>query len=233
MKGKVITIEGGDRVGKHTQSILLTDYLLSKGINTKQISFPNYGSIQAMPVENYLAGNFPDISSIEASMLYAFDRSITCREEKIKEFIEDGGWVVFDRYVPSNMMYQTAREVPDENLDLSKPLPYDSKLVEDINYLEYFILGLPKPDAIFYLNLDRKINDVLLKKDLGTDGGDIHEKNHTLLDKAANIGLQLAQKYNWNIIQCNNPRSSSILNPQAIHLNITKIVDTMIDRGDS
>ena len=42
MNGKVITIEGGDRVGKHTQSVLLSQYLYSIGIDTITLSFPNY-----------------------------------------------------------------------------------------------------------------------------------------------------------------------------------------------
>lgn len=203
MNGKVITIEGGDRVGKHTQSILLSQYLYSIGIDTITLSFPNYGSKQASPVERYLAGDFLNANGMEASLLYAFDRSITCREQNIKKFIEDGGWVIFDRFTPSNQMYQCARDLPEE-IDLNKPLPINWKMAEDVETLEYDILGLPKPDHIIFLALSRENNDILLKKDLGENGGDIHENNHSLLDRAAAVGMELAKKYHWEIINCDS-----------------------------
>lgn len=228
MKGKVITIEGGDRVGKHTQSILLSQYLCSIGIDTITLSFPNYGTKQASPVENYLAGEILNANGMEASLLYAFDRSITCREANIKKLIDDGIWVIFDRFTPSNQMYQCARELPD-NVDLNKSLPINWKMADDIEKLEYDILGLPKPDHIIFLALSRKNNDILLEKDLGKDGGDIHENDHNLLDRAAAVGFELAKKYHWETIHCDS-EDGGIQSIDVIHNMIRDLLSTDIEK---
>jgi hypothetical protein len=118
--------------------------------------------------------------------------------------------------------------VANVDQDLSKPIYYNKGIINDISQLEYGMLGIPKPTTIFYLNLDRSLNDILLQKDLGKDGGDIHEKNHTLLDKAANIGLQLAEERGWNIIECGNDDNTAILKPEVIHAKIAAIADELI-----
>lgn len=232
MKGKIITIEGGDRVGKFTQSTLLSQYLSNIGIETKWHSFPSYGRKQASPVESYLAGEFLNITGMEASLLFALDRSITCRERDIKQFVENGGWVVFDRYTPSNQMYQCARDLPD-TINLNSSLPINWKMVEDIETLEYNILGLPRPDHIIYLALSRENNDILLNKDIGEDGGDVHEKNHFLLDKAAVVGMELAKKYHWEIIDCNS-EEGGIKSIKSIHEMIKGLlINDIAERGDN
>lgn len=225
MRGKIISIEGGDRVGKHTQSLLLEQWLKDQGLNVKQFSFPNYGTKQSQPVENYLAGIYGELDPMEASILYAFDRSVTLREEKINTFLENGGYVVFDRYVQSNMMYQTARHISDD-INLKNMDTYDNTFIEKISQLEFDILGLPKPDIIIYLDLDRKLNDNLLDKDLGKDGGDIHEKNHNLLDKASVVGSLIAKNYGWKQIPCND--DNGILSIDEIHKKIIEVIKVRI-----
>lgn len=225
MRGKIISIEGGDRVGKHTQSLLLQQWLIDQDIEAKQFSFPNYGTDQSQPVENYLAGKFGKLDPMEASVLYAFDRSVTLREEKINLFLDNGGWVVFDRYVQSNMMYQTARHLPDD-IDLTTIDTYDNTFIEKLSQLEFDILGLPKPDMIIYLDLDRKFNDILLNKDLGKNGGDIHERDHGLLDKASIVGSLIARDYGWNRIICND--ENGIFSIEDIHKNIIKEVEPLL-----
>ena len=81
MRGKIICIEGNDRVGKHTQALMLEKYIQNIGYDVQTVSFPNYGTIQAKPAEMYLAGSFPMLGPMEASMLYAFDRSVTFKEK--------------------------------------------------------------------------------------------------------------------------------------------------------
>lgn len=224
MRGKIISIEGGDRVGKHTQSLLLQQWLIDQGLEAKQFSFPNYGKIQTQPVESYLAGKFGNLDPMESSILYAFDRSVTLREEKIDLFLNNGGWIVFDRYVQSNMMYQTARTIPDD-VDPNTIDSYDDSFIKKLSTLEFDILGLPQPDMIIYLDLDRKFNDLLLDKDLGKGGGDIHERNHSLLDKASIVGSLVARDYGWNRIICND--ENGIFSIQTIHNEIVKNVEKL------
>lgn len=204
MKGKIICIEGNDRVGKHTQSILLSNYIQSLGYSVKCLSFPNYGTPQAKPVESYLAGSFPMLGPLEASILYAFDRSVTMKELEIKSFLKDGGVIVMDRYTPSNIIYQIARSFKDgEEINISSEKVFN--LAYKIEHLEYNILGLPRPDAIVYLKLDREMNKRLLENDTEIKGNnlkDLHESDELLLDRVAEVGIKIARLSDWSIVEC-------------------------------
>ena len=80
--GKLIVIEGScDGVGKSTQYRMLMDRLINdkKEVITTH-HFPSYGTYQGRPVEEYLKGNYGEISSLSpyfVNSLYAQDRAIT------------------------------------------------------------------------------------------------------------------------------------------------------------
>lgn len=228
MKGKVICIEGNDRVGKHTQSLLLTEYIRKNGYNVKTISFPNYGTPQAKPVESYLTGEFPTLEPMEASILFALDRSVTFREMGIKSFLKDGGILVLDRYTPSNIIYQTARLFDqDEKIDISANKAFEFN--SNIDNLEYHFLDLPQPDAVIYLNLDRDIHRQLIEKTDEIKGvqNDIHESDEKLLDHVSIVGIQIAQAFNWSIVECYDEKNHSLFSKEEIH---QKIVNEISDK---
>lgn len=224
MKGKIICIDGsGDRIGKHTQATMLTDYINSLGVPAKCISFPNYGTPQAKPVEMYLAGEFPRLGPIEASMLYAFDRSVTLRQEKAVEFVNNGGCLILDRYVSSNAIYQIASSLKEgEEVSIGNSNNYF--LSFKIEQLEYQIVGLPRPNITIYLDMDRGMNKTLLDEDTEKSGKDILESNEKLLDRVNIIGKQLANLCNWSIIKCNDDQR--VFSKEEIH---EKIKDTIAD----
>lgn len=226
MEGMIITIEGsGDRVGKHTQATLLANHIMEKysDIPVKTLSFPMYGTPQAKPVEMYLSGEL-NLNPIEASALFAIDRSVTYRELKLEEFLKTGGIAIFDRYTESNIIYQVAR-------DLNKRMEYvlnirSYNLIHKLLKLENDYLGVPKSDKVIYLNLDPEFNKVLMKKDLGNDGGDIHEKDELLLDTVWYVGNTLAASNYWDMIQCND--DTRMFSIEEIHEKIVNVVDPMI-----
>lgn len=72
-----IVIEGNDGSGKATQSQLLLETMLEKGIDARKLSFPNYQSDSSALVKGYLAGRYgkrDDISPYAAASFYAADR---------------------------------------------------------------------------------------------------------------------------------------------------------------
>lgn len=224
MNGKIICIEGNDRVGKHTQALLLTEYIRDYGYNVKTVSFPNYGTAQAQPVESYLAGSFPMLGPLEASMLYAFDRSVTFRELHLKSFLKDGGVLVLDRYTPSNIIYQVARSMKDsEELNVASTKAWN--LAYKIEQLEYNVLELPRPDAVVYLSLNRSINKKLMEtaeEIKGNNKKDFHESDEQLLDRVSEIGLQFAKKCSWHVVECYNHDTKEIYPKEVILTNILK-----------
>ena len=115
MKGKLIVLEAGDASGKATQASLLLSALKQKFPKTILVSFPRYESESSFLVRKYLSGDLgsmDDITAKQAALFYAMDRFASYRMEW-KEFYENGGNVILDRYVPSNMVHQAARMMED------------------------------------------------------------------------------------------------------------------------
>lgn len=192
----IIDIEGTDGAGKKTQTDILFNFLIEQGYKVKKISFPNYDSESSALVKMYLRGEFGesanDINGYQASALYAVDRFATM--SKIN--VDDYDFVLFDRYVPSNMIHQSTR-INDER-ELNEFLEW----VEDFEYAK---LGLPKPDKILFLNVPTEISMRLARSRDELKNGeqkDIHEKDDTHLINAYQKANYVAKKFDWIIIDC-------------------------------
>lgn len=205
--GKIIEIEGTDGSGKETQANLLAERLNSVGIDAIVVSFPHYTSTSSLPVREFLngyLGDRNDLSPMEISLLYAFDRSVTFRNLKLNELLENGTWIILDRYVGSNMIHNT---IDLDNKDLLEN-------ITKIKTLEYYILGLPKPDRVFYLYVPRDISRVLieergLKKD-------INESDEEYMTKVSNNGKLIANILHWTVIDCHNEDDQYSLKPKQV-----------------
>ena len=192
----IIAIEGTDGCGKKTQTDLLCDFLTKKGYKVKKISFPNYDSNTSSLVKMYLGGEFGEdvnaVNAYQASTFYAVDRLGTM----LNVDVEDYDFVVFDRYVPSNMIHQSTR-IKDLN-----------ELDEFLNWLEDFEYGklkLPKPDKILFLDVPIEISMKLARQRAELKNGqsqDIQEKDDNHLIQAYNRGKYVAQKFDWLVIDC-------------------------------
>lgn len=184
---KLITIEGLDGSGKAT----LTNYMLENMEGTKKIDFPRYDKDTGMLVKRYLNGEFENISPFQAIILYAVDRMISVLEEK---WNKHKGIVISDRYTTSNLVFQTARLCKNKQLeDFAKEFNH---IVDLIEYLEYEVCKLPKPDIVFFLDVPPK------KTELKTAEKDMHEKDIELQQKAREVALALADQKKWIVLNC-------------------------------
>ena len=170
--GKLIVLEGLDGSGKATQSRLLTAALEREGRRVRRISFPDYESNASWPVRMYLGGEFgpkpEDVNAYAASVLYAVDRFASYRKDW-GEFYRDGGILIADRYTTSNAVHQCSK-LPREEWDGYLDWLFD---------LEYRKIGIPAPDAVFYLEVDPAVSQRLLSGRYQGDEGkkDIHERD--------------------------------------------------------
>ncbi len=142
-KGKIFVIEGPDGSGKKTQATLLKEYLVSRGIQTELISFPQYGKKSAGPVEEYLNGTYGDAKDLNpyaSAVIFAIDRFDA--SYKIRSLLENGTIVILDRYTDSNAAHQGGKF---QDLDKRE------KFLEWLYTLEYTIFDLPKPDQTIIL----------------------------------------------------------------------------------
>lgn len=208
----LINIEGTDGCGKKTQVDLLYNYLKSMGKKVLKLSFPNYESESSSLVKMYLRGDFGesvnDVNAYQASVLFSVDRLATMLKIDVNKY----DYVLFDRYVPSNMIHQSTRI---ENIE---DLNYYLEWLED---LEYGKLNLPKPDRVLFLDVPVEISMNLARqrKDLknGQDK-DIQEKDDEHLKKAYKRGRFVAQKFGWTIINCE--KEGNIKSINEIHEDI-------------
>ena len=122
--GKIFVIDGTDGSGKQTQFERLKQRLTKEGIEYKIMSFPNYESPSSSLVKMYLSGEFGKeakmISPYVASTFYAADRYATF-QTGYKEYYENGGIILADRYTTANMVHQAGKI---ENKEERKKLTY-------------------------------------------------------------------------------------------------------------
>ncbi|MDR0423796.1 MAG: dTMP kinase, partial [Rickettsiales bacterium] len=105
LRGKFITFEGCEGVGKTTQSKLLVEYLGKNHVDAIWTREPG-GCITAEKIRGLLlTGNTDKFDGItEMALMYAARLEHT--EKKIKPYLKDGFVVVSDRYFDSTMAYQ-------------------------------------------------------------------------------------------------------------------------------
>lgn len=156
MKSKIIVIEGLDGSGKATQTKILCEKFSALGKKVTKLEFPNYESPAAAPVKMYLDGEFgdkpDDVNAYAASAFYAVDRVASYLQFWKKE-CDNGGVILSDRYVTSNIIYQMSK-LPKEEWN---------SFIDWLNDFEYEKLGIPKPDLVIYLDVEPRFRRSLWK----------------------------------------------------------------------
>lgn len=225
MKGFIISIEGTDGSGKHTQQQLLSSALQNEGYKVFEQSYPNYDSPSAAPVKMYLDGEFGNdpacLDAYEASALYAVDRMCTHKKTVAKHY-DAGEIVLFDRYVQSNFIHQSSKiSDPDEK----------QKYLKFIQELEFDIFHLPRPDLIFFIEMPVEKSIELARARGEYKNGekkDIHEEDSSHLINAYNNGVELAKQFGWTIISCID-ENGNLKSREAIHEEIMKITKQVLN----
>ena len=197
MKSKIIVIEGLDGSGKATQTKILSEMLTEKGYKIRKLEFPDYANPSSALVKMYLGGDFGsnpnDVNAYAASAFYAVDRVASYLQFWKKDY-ENGTVILSDRYATSNIIYQMSKL--DDSLR--------DEFIEWQNDFEYNKLGIPKPDAVIYLDVEPEVSQKLMEKRYGGDMSkmDLHEKNIQFLLDCRKSALYASEKCNWKVINC-------------------------------
>ena len=198
-RGKIIVIEGTDCSGKETQTKRLIEKLKEDGKKVVSISFPNYesptGKIVGGPYlgkpeigESYFGEEALRLDPKITCLYYAADRKYNMT--KVNDYLDDGYYVILDRYVTSNLAHQGGK---------IKDAKERREIYSWIDRLEYDLLELPKPDITIFLRVPYEYAKELKKNRKSLD---IHEKSEEHLRNAERSYLELASIYNWNTIEC-------------------------------
>ena len=197
MKGKFIVIEGTDCSGKETQNKLIEKRLKKEGINFIRFSFPMYDTPTGKIIGDYYLGKkgksiFKEgavaVDPHIAVLYYAADRKYNIT--KALEYYNKGYYIILDRYTSSNQAHQGSKiDNQDERFNM----------YQWIDKLEYWLLGLPKPDKTIFLHVPSIYVKNLLnsRKEL-----DDHEKDFEYLEKSEKAYIELSELYGWNKIEC-------------------------------
>ena len=198
-KGKLIVIEGTDCSGKETQSTLLVKKLNAMGLKAINLSFPMYDTPTGQIVGGPLLGRKENGDCWFSEGPVQLDPKVFCMYlaadrkynfPKIQEFLNNGYYVILDRYVSSNMAHQGAKIAdPDERFNLFKW----------IDKLEYWLLELPKADLTIFLHVPVSISKELRNNRKSLDG---NEKDDLYLQNAELTYIELSELYNWSRVNC-------------------------------
>ena len=110
--------------------------------------------------------------------------------KEIIKYVEDGYYVILDRYTTSNLAHQG-----------SKILDKDERfnMYQWIDKLEYWLLKLPKPDKTIFLHVPYEYTIELKKNRANLDE---HEKNKDHLLHSEEAYIELSELYSWDKIEC-------------------------------
>jgi len=135
--GKLITIEGIDGAGKSTLAAGLARTLANRGIRVQLLREPG-GVRAAERIRELVSDPELQIGARAEALLYAAARAQLV-EEALRPLLNDGTWVLLDRFVDSSLAYQGG----------GRGLGIDA--VREIN--EFAIQGL-RPDRTLLLVID-------------------------------------------------------------------------------
>ena len=105
MKPAFITFEGGEGCGKSVQARLLADFLRKKGIDAIETKEPGGTEVGAQLRKILVEGDANKLDCVSEMLLYYADRRVHLTS-KIWPALEQGKWVISDRYADSTMAYQ-------------------------------------------------------------------------------------------------------------------------------
>lgn len=197
MPGKLIVLEGTDGSGKSTQFKLLCAALEAQGQEFRRLVFPQYSEPSSALLRMYLGGEFgshpEDVNAYAASTFYAVDRYASYKK-LWGAYYEAGGLVVCDRYTTSNAVHQGSKLPEGER-------PAFWTWLEDF---EYGKLGLPRPDAVLWLDMPigQAIKNLRRREADTHTAGDIHEVDESYLCACYGSARQAAEHYGWHTVSC-------------------------------
>ena len=174
MKGKLIVIEGIDGSGKSTCAKNLAEKLNSINIKTIYTFEPTHSHYGAKLRDGMLS---EDLDAEEELLLFVKDRKEHI-EYMIKPALEEGYFIILDRYFYSSIAYQGAK-----GIDINRI----------INMHKDFII---KPDIvfIFHLPIDIALNRIISKRGIAD-----RFENETYLKKVDKIFYSFNEPFIYHI----------------------------------
>lgn len=136
--GKLIVIEGLEGAGKSTAVNTIIEFLSRLDINIITTREPGGTVIGEVLREVIKNPEYKDVLDDKSELLLLYTARIQLLEQVIKPALEQGTWVIADRFELSTMAYQGGGRGLDQNM---------------IEHLSAFALDGFKPDLTLYLDI--------------------------------------------------------------------------------
>ena len=194
MRGRFITFEGGEGVGKSTHARLLAQRLEALGIEVVLTREPG-GSPGAEIIRHViLSGAAKPLGPAAEAILFAAARDDHL-SQTIRPALERGAWVICDRFADSTRVYQGVLGEVDINL---------------IKALERIVVGEDKPDLTLILDVPADKGMERATKRRGEGAADRFEAEdieyHTQL-RTAFLTLAVQELHRCAVIDTTRPRA--------------------------
>ena len=184
----LVAIEGIDGAGKGTLTKGLTARAGAAGLSVATLSFPRYQQTSfSRLIAEYLNGDYGALDAVPprfAALLYAGDRFES--RALLDGLIAGHDLVICDRYVASNMAYQSAR----------LPAAERAGFLAWLARTEFEHFGLPRPDLTLLLATDTATADALVarkaQRSYTEATRDLHEAAGDLMARVAAVYVELA-----------------------------------------
>lgn len=212
---KYIAVEGIDGTGKSVQTSLLRQALERRGLKVGELGFPDYESFFGKQIGRYLSAQegvrADTVDQKSMALWFALDRWDTFRN-----FDSTGlDVVLINRYVLSNAVYQSIREI-----DLGK-----EDLLSFCEELEFRVLGIPRPDLQIILDVSPvSASENVDKKGFRGYVGekkDVYEEQSSMQERGRRKYAEFAERLdNAVLIPC--MQEGKLLPIEAIHELVLK-----------
>jgi len=161
--------------------------------NESRFAKSSTASPALMPVRMYLRGDFgtqaDEVNPYAASTFFAVDRYASYRMKWGEDYAV-GTIILADRYTTSNMVHQAVKIGDAAERDAFLDWLYDFELNK---------LGLPVPDAVFFLDMEPCAAERLIAARAQAKGEtpDIHERDADYLRRTHDAYVLLAARCGW------------------------------------
>ncbi len=175
-KGKFITLEGGEGVGKTTNLAFIEDILVNQGISVIKTREPG-GTPLAEKIRQLLLDETQEKVDPVAELLMMFAARSQHILHVIRPALERGDWVLCDRFTDATYAYQGG----GRGIDFNK-----------IAWLENLVQGEIRPDLTILLDADFEVGMKRARQRGKLDR--FEQEQQEFFEKIRQAYLQLAQQ---------------------------------------
>ena len=176
-KGKFITIDGVEGAGKSTQIDLVCEHLIQKGIKVVRTREPG-GTEVGEKIRSVLLDVENQEMHSDTELLLMFSSRNELIQNKIIPALEEGCWVVSDRFTDASFAYQGGGRMLN---------------LERISKLADWVLGDFKPDLTFLLDVTVEVGMQRIETRAAKDRIELEER--AFFERVRSVFIQRSEAF--------------------------------------